>query len=170
MIIFANMIGMRKFGYLCLVLAVTACGETGNKKLTVKDIEGNTATAENPQGDAKNLKLGTPKFESDTFNFGKVIDGETVTTTYTVKNIGEGPLTINAVQPGCGCTTKEYTKEVIPAGGKGFVKVMFDSKNKGDEIGSQTRKSVKVVFGNSTIEEIDLSFTANVYKSKQEKQ
>ena len=47
-----------------------------------------------------------------------------------VKNEGTTPLVIANVTASCGCTTPEWTKEPIPSGQTGEVKVTFDPKNR----------------------------------------
>ena len=69
--------------------------------------------------------------EKTVHNFGEIkeADGK-VSHTFVVKNEGTGPLVISNVTASCGCTTPEWTKEPIPAGKTGEVKVTFDPKNR----------------------------------------
>lgn len=67
------------------------------------------------------------KFEKMEHDFGKVKeDGGPVTYTYKFKNTGNKPLKIEKVQPACGCTTPDWTKEEVKPGKEGFVKATFD--------------------------------------------
>jgi len=87
---------------------------------------GATAAAETkPEG-----PLPAFKFERTEYDFGQIKEGEKVTYTYKFTNTGEAPLIVNNVQPSCGCTVPDWTKEPIPVGGAGFVKVEFDSNGK----------------------------------------
>lgn len=70
------------------------------------------------------------KFERTEYDFGQIKEGEKVVYTYKFTNTGEAPLIVNSVQPSCGCTAPDWSKEPIPAGGTGFVKVEFDSNGK----------------------------------------
>jgi hypothetical protein len=46
-------------------------------------------------------------------------------------NSGVLPLTIANVQTTCGCTTPEWNREPIPAGGKSTIKVGFNAASEG---------------------------------------
>lgn len=69
--------------------------------------------------------------EKTVHNFGEIkeADGK-VSHTFVVKNEGTAPLVISNVTASCGCTTPDWTKEPIPAGKTGEVKVTFDPKNR----------------------------------------
>lgn len=69
--------------------------------------------------------------EKTVHNFGEIkeADGK-VSHTFVVKNEGTIPLVISNVTASCGCTTPDWTKEPIPAGKTGEVKVTFDPKNR----------------------------------------
>lgn len=69
--------------------------------------------------------------EKTVHNFGEIneTDGK-VSHTFVVKNEGTAPLVISNVTASCGCTTPEWTKEPIPAGKTGEVKVTFDPTNR----------------------------------------
>ncbi|MEJ0030964.1 MAG: DUF1573 domain-containing protein [Bacteroidota bacterium] len=70
------------------------------------------------------------KFEQTNYNFGQIKEGEKVIHSYKFQNTGDAPLIIENVQPTCGCTAPDWSKEPIPVGGTGFVKVEFDSNGK----------------------------------------
>ncbi|GAB1359452.1 DUF1573 domain-containing protein [Porphyromonadaceae bacterium] len=42
-------------------------------------------------------------------------------------NTGTSPLIINRVTASCGCTTPTWTREPIPAGGRGYIKVIYNA-------------------------------------------
>ncbi len=73
-------------------------------------------------------------FERDMHNFGEIKEGDKVETEFNFVNTGEHDLLITAAKGSCGCTAPEWPKEPIPPGGKGTIKVVFDSKNKSGEI------------------------------------
>jgi hypothetical protein len=74
--------------------------------------------------------LPTFKFERTEYDFGQIKEGEKVAYTYKFTNTGTAPLIVQSVQPSCGCTAPDWSKEPIPVNGTGFVKVEFDSNGK----------------------------------------
>lgn len=71
--------------------------------------------------------LAAPKFENQTFDFGKVKQGEPVTHEFKFTNTGTAPMIITNVTASCGCTTPDWTKDIIPPGGKGFIKATYNA-------------------------------------------
>jgi hypothetical protein len=49
---------------------------------------------------------------------------------FIVTNTGTDPLVIQNVVASCGCTTPEWTRQPIPAGGKGKVTAIYDPKDR----------------------------------------
>jgi hypothetical protein len=83
------------------------------------------ATETKPEG-----PLPSFKFERLEYDFGQIHEGDKVVYSYKFQNTGQAPLIIQSVQPTCGCTAPDWSKEPIPVGGSGFVKVEFDSNGK----------------------------------------
>lgn len=50
------------------------------------------------------------------------------TVTYNFTNTGNSPLVISNVTSSCGCTTVDWTKNVVPVGGKGQIVAVFDAE------------------------------------------
>lgn len=50
------------------------------------------------------------------------------TVTYNFTNTGNAPLVISNVTSSCGCTTVDWTKNVVPVGGKGQIVAVFDAE------------------------------------------
>jgi len=71
------------------------------------------------------------KLSSDKYDFGKIKQGVPVTTYFTITNISDKPVVIESATAGCGCTTPEYSKEPIPAGGTSKLKVGYNAANIG---------------------------------------
>jgi hypothetical protein len=69
----------------------------------------------------------TISFDNLNHNFGNIkeVDG-IVEHTFEFKNTGKQALILNAVRASCGCTTPEWSKEPIPPGGSGSIKVSFN--------------------------------------------
>ena len=93
------------------------------------------------------------------WDFKDVKKGESVEHVYEVTNMGENPLIISQVKPGCGCTAPDYTKEPIMPGQKGKITLKFDSSN---FEGLQNKQAE--VYANVENAPIVLTFSANVVK------
>lgn len=66
-------------------------------------------------------------WEKTNFDFGTIPQGKPVSVTFSFTNTGDAPLIIASVNPSCGCTTEDYTKEVVAPGKKGYVKLTFNA-------------------------------------------
>jgi hypothetical protein len=64
------------------------------------------------------------------YNFGKATDGEKVEYNFKFRNSGTKPLIISKATSSCGCTVPEKPEAPIKPGEIGFLKVVFDSKNR----------------------------------------
>ncbi|HBX51667.1 MAG: hypothetical protein A2W98_05760 [Bacteroidetes bacterium GWF2_33_38] len=71
------------------------------------------------------------KFVTLVHDFGdfKEIDGK-VSYDFEFTNNGKTPLIVTNVNPSCGCTTPDWTKEPIAPGKKGYVKATYDPKSR----------------------------------------
>lgn len=78
------------------------------------------------------LGMGLPvraqvQFEVEKHEFGEVKEEKgQVEHVFQFKNTGKAFVVIESVKTSCGCTTPEWSKDSIPPGGTGFVKVRFD--------------------------------------------
>ena len=63
--------------------------------------------------------------------FGEVRKGTSLSHTFTFKNSGTTPLTLETVKPSCGCTAVDYSKKAIQPGEEGFVTVGYDATKPG---------------------------------------
>ena len=147
---------MRKL-FLSIAVVSLALFSCGQSEFETEDIENNTATADQPKNTHKG-PLGDVRFKDTSFMFGDVKDGEMVQHTYVFTNVGQAPLSISNVTAQCGCTTPEYTHEVIAPGTTG----KFNSSSRGGPAGILNEKSITVQFENSKTTEVVLKFKANV--------
>ena len=69
----------------------------------------------------------TITFEKTTIDYGTVKANSDGNKVFTFTNTGDKPLIISNVQPGCGCTASDWTKEPILPGKKGEVKVHYNT-------------------------------------------
>jgi hypothetical protein len=125
---------------LIMGLAVGACT---NKKLenNIKSLEKRVAALEGKSGPASTA-VSTPavatssedapvmSFVETEYDFGSVNEGEIVDYTFKFTNTGKQPLIISKATATCGCTVPEWPKQPIAVGGKGEIKVKFNSKNR----------------------------------------
>ena len=63
----------------------------------------------------------------DSFDFGDLKEGESVTHNFIIKNIGEERLIISSAKGSCGCTIPSWPKEPILPGDEAEVQVTFNS-------------------------------------------
>jgi Protein of unknown function (DUF1573) len=82
---------------------------------------------------SSNSKEAVPAFSwiEDVYDFGKLTKGKPVSHAFEFTNTGNVPLIIQNVKGSCGCTSPEWSKDPIPAGGKGYVKATFNAANEG---------------------------------------
>lgn len=95
-------------------------------------------------------------WKNTTFDFKSIKMGPDAVATYEITNKTKTPVTITAVQPGCGCTSGEYTKEPIKKNKKGIIKLIYHTK---DRPGGFTKHATVTLSDGSTK---DLSFTGTV--------
>ncbi len=109
---------------LTAVIVMASCKSDGTMK---------QAGVENPinaDGTVDETKLPKFEFEHDTYDFGKISEGEKVSYSFKFKNVGKTALVISNASASCGCTVPSWPEEPIPPGGEGKVEVVFDSKGK----------------------------------------
>ncbi|MCB0397863.1 MAG: DUF1573 domain-containing protein [Flavobacteriales bacterium] len=70
------------------------------------------------------------KFEDDVYKFGKVSEDSLLSFDYHFINSGDAPLIIQDIKVTCGCTVPTWPKAPIPPGGKGTIRVTFDTSGK----------------------------------------
>jgi len=77
-----------------------------------------------------NPQIELPQTEHD---FGDVQQGDVVTVTLPVRNVGKKDLHIESVATSCGCTSAKVEPQVIAPGGEATLTVWYDSGLHPDE-------------------------------------
>lgn len=97
------------------------------------------------------------EWQSRSFDFGDITEGETVTHSFYFKNIGEQNFVIKNIDSGCGCTTANYDKAPVKAGKEGKIEIAFNSSGR---YGKQYKEIS--IFANVPEKSIILTIIANV--------
>lgn len=108
-----------------VALLVVSCDEKKSGSISA-DMVNNSATADGKSA----TEVSVIKFESDTFNFGEVVEGERVSHAFKFTNTGKNNLIITNAAGSCGCTVPEWPKAPIPPGGSGSIDVVFNSEGR----------------------------------------
>ena len=80
-----------------------------------------------PAAGSENVAISFKEINHD---FGKINQGAKVTHEFEFTNTGTAPLIISNASASCGCTVPEYSKAPVAPGGRGIIKVVFDSAGK----------------------------------------
>ncbi len=99
-------------------------------------------------------------FENNEYNFGDIVQGDTVSYKFTFTNSGDVPLILENVITTCGCTATKWPRDPVAPGKTAEIVVNFDSKTK---YGIQ-RKIIRVR-SNATTPEYLLYLSGNVLPS-----
>lgn len=115
---------MKKIFILALtVFSFAACRNANTSSAsTTNDTSKNAAV---PAADAPVIV-----FERDIFDFGKIVQGESVQHEFKLKNTGKSPLIISNATATCGCTVPQVPGEPVLPGKEGVIKVIFNSEGK----------------------------------------
>lgn len=71
------------------------------------------------------------KFENTTYDFGRIKEeGGKVTGRFVFTNVGNEPLELKNVRPGCGCTAANYSHGEIAPGEKGYIEATYNPYNR----------------------------------------
>src|SRR6185312_14899845 len=72
-------------------------------------------------------KTAPLKWATENIDMGKIPQGTPASATFKFTNTGKEPVALKTVQPGCGCTTSDYTKEPVAPGKTGYVKATYNA-------------------------------------------
>lgn len=144
---------LKFFLILMISSLVISCGNSSDSKL-------DTGLVNNPKSaDGKLKPYEKPRisFSKTEHDFGNVIKGEMVKTSFKFTNIGKADLLISKVATSCGCTVADYTKKPVRPGKSGKVEILFNTKGK---TGHQNK--TVTVMSNATSSRTTLRVKANI--------
>ncbi len=134
---------------LMALLIGSGCQSNGpGEKDISSEVINNPASAE---GKTNPGILPEITFEKDEHDFGRLMQGETVTYGFKFRNTGKSDLLISSVSSSCGCTVTDYPSDPIPAGNEGVIQVTFKSEgrrgfqNKTVTVMANTQPNTKVL-------------------------
>ena len=105
------------------------------------------------------LQIGGPQieFKKEVHDYGTVKYGSNGESTFEFTNTGKTPVVISNVQPSCGCTTPEWTREPVMPGKTGKVTASFNSAGRPGNF----NKTVTVI-NNGEVSQIVLTIQGSV--------
>ncbi len=106
-------------------IALSSCNQNTSTEISTNDVT-NTQSVNGKT----NTDLPEIKFDEETHDFGRITQGEKVTTAFKFKNTGGANLIISSANGSCGCTVPEYPKKPILPGQEAVVNVVFSSEGK----------------------------------------
>lgn len=123
---------MKKIFILCIAgMAFASCtqnnAQQNTKEAGAAPVAASTTAAANVPA-SPDAPVMT--FEKESYDFGKIKQGEKVLYDFKFKNTGRTPLIVSNATATCGCTIPEPPKDPIKPGGEGVIKVVFNSANK----------------------------------------
>ncbi|MBS1615674.1 MAG: DUF1573 domain-containing protein [Bacteroidetes bacterium] len=96
-------------------------------------------------------------FKSESYDFGTVPEGPSAEHVFLFKNTGKEPIVIQRVQPSCGCTAPDWSKEPIAPGKTGMVKATYGTQGRPGHFEKTmtvfTNAGVKTVSFKGTVEQ-----------------
>ncbi len=92
------------------------------------------------------------QFENETYDFGKIIQGDIVRYQFKFKNTGNKDLIISDVKGSCGCTITQFPKNPIKPNQEATIDVSFNSaakmgpQNKNLTVYTNAEPSLKILY------------------------
>ena len=106
--------------------------ENTEENISKKDTENNPVSEKEEKKEEKKKKKKRAKmhFPEKVYDYGFIMQGDTVIHDFYFKNVGNDDLIITKVKPSCGCTVPIFPREPIAPGKEGKISVMFKSAGK----------------------------------------
>jgi hypothetical protein len=114
------------------VVFFTAHAQSGVSAQTQAQSKQNSEVKqENATGKTDVVSADAITLQETQFDFGKIPQGKPVTHVFTFTNTGKTPLALDNVQASCGCTTPEWSKDVVAPGDASKITVGYNAANEG---------------------------------------
>jgi hypothetical protein len=112
---------------LLMILSGCSSGDQKSEATLPADLVNNPNSATGKSG---NGSLPVITFEETEHDFGRLIEGETVSYSFNFTNTGKTDLIIAEVTTSCGCTVPSYSTTPVRPGEKGVIKIAFSSSGR----------------------------------------
>ncbi len=114
---------------MLFAMEIIACQPTKKAKddSIDSDLVKNPATADSKD---TSRKLPIFKFYEESFDFGRIREGQKVHHTFKFKNVGNSDLIISNAHGSCGCTIPTYSEKPVLPNEEGAIEVSFNSTGK----------------------------------------
>ncbi len=126
-----------------LVFSIAVNAQSNSSKVT-KIASPNAEKVTQPAIAEESLTLKETEFD-----FGKIPQGKPVTHVFEFTNTGKTPFALDKVQASCGCTTPEWSKEVVAPGKTAKITVGYNAANEG-----AFAKPVTITYNGNLVKEI----------------
>ena len=103
---------------------MVSCNNDASSKVKVENVEVSKSEA------GKSKEVAVMVFEKTEHDFGDMIQGDVVETTFKFKNTGKTALVITNARASCGCTVPKYPEKPIQPGEEAEIEVKFNSRGK----------------------------------------
>lgn len=147
--------------FLTTALLSLTCGCKHKDKHAAAKVDPQKLQVAKQKVDQAKADLPVMDFKHTDYDFGRIKEGDKMTTVFPFTNTGKSPLVISNAFGSCGCTIPEYPKHPIVPGAQGFITVTFNSSGKH----GQQHKTVTLITNTANKKE-RLHISGNVIAEK----
>ena len=148
------------FFFLLALSALVACNQNDASSNSDTTVASTNTAAANALADTTSY-TAIQWLDSTYQDLGKVNKGQVVEISWRFKNVGNKPLVIQSVRPGCGCTVADKPEAPLAPGESGTIKGKFDSNSQSE---GEHRKTISVDANTTGTPYHQLNFRVEVVK------
>ena len=105
------------------LVAFTSCKENAAEKINQENVDKAT------ERDSQAIVFPSISFDKTEHDFGQIMNGTPVETTFSYTNTGKSPLVVTDIKSTCGCTVPQgWSKEPLMPGASSQFSVKFNGK------------------------------------------